>query len=310
MDDRRPAVLIGVAASRTLKQIVAYAAIRLAAGFLGLLPERLAIAVGRAVGRGVWIVAGKRKQMAVRHMTRLGGPEAASVRARQMYVAYGRYWAEALWMRPRRAAEVVERVSVDGLDQVLAARDAGTGMVYALPHIGNWEVAGTICRREGIELMAVAEKLRNRRLIEWFVRLRNMLGIDIVLADGSRDVFRQLYGVLDRGGAVALVADRDLSGRGVPVDFFGEQTTLPGGAISLGVRRGVPVFPVASFFREGRGHHIVVAEPIDIPTEGSIESRIAAGVAAMADAFEDLIARAPEQWHLLQPNWPSDRELL
>lgn len=298
-----------MAPSRRLKQVVAYAAIRLAAGFLGLLPERLAINIGRLVGRGVWMVAGDRKQMAIRHMTRLGGSGTAVARAKQMYDAYGRYWAEALWMRPRRTTEVVERVSTDGLDQVLAARDAGTGMVYALPHIGNWEVAGTIARREGIELVAVAEKLRNRRLIEWFVRLRNMLGIDIVLADGSREVFRQLYGVLDRGGAVALLADRDLSGRGIPTEFFGEQTTLPGGAISLGVRRDVPVFPVASFFREGRGHHIVVAAPIEIPSEGSVEERISAGVAAMAIAFEDLIRRAPEQWHLLQPNWPSDREL-
>ena len=211
-------------------------------------------------------------------------------------------------MRPRRARSVVERVSVDGLERVTDARDAGTGMVFALPHVGNWEVAGTIARREEIELVAVAEKLGSRRLVEWFSRLRNMLGIQIVLADGSREVFRNLFGVIGRGGAVALVTDRDLSGNGAEVEFFGEKTTLPTGAVTLGVRTGAPVFPVGSFFKEKRGHHIVVGPPLQIPNDGSTEERIAAGMIALAAALEELVRLAPEQWHLLQPNWPSDRE--
>lgn len=254
------------------------------------------------------MLGGERKNMAIRHMRRVGASGDASGQARQMFIAYGRYWAEALWMRPRRAEAVVERVSVDGLERVIDARDAGTGMVYALPHVGNWEVAGTIARREGIELMAVAEKLGSKRLVDWFIKLRNMLGIQVVLADGSREVFRKLFGVLGRGGAVALVTDRDLSGRGAEVEFFGEKTTLPTGAITLGIRTGAPVFPVGSFFREKRGHHIVVAPAIEIPAEGSMEERMAIGMTALASALEELVRMAPEQWHLLQPNWPSDSE--
>jgi KDO2-lipid IV(A) lauroyltransferase len=135
-----------------------------------------------------------------------------------------------------------------------------------------------------------------------------MLGIQIVLADGSREVFRELFGVIGRGGAVALVTDRDLSGRGAEVEFFGEKTTLPTGAITLGIRTGAPVLPVGSFFGPRRGHHIVVGPPVEIPTEGSMDERMAAGMTALAAALEKLVRLAPEQWHLLQPNWPSDRE--
>ncbi len=308
MDDRRATVLIGVAATRKLKRFAVYAAFRLMAGVIGFLPERLATLLGELGGRLAWLLPSDRKRMAVRHMTRVAGEEPAERLARGMYRAYGRYWAEVLWMRPRRARDVVERVTVEGLERVIAARDAGTGMVYALPHVGNWEVAGTIARREGIELMAVAERLGNRRLVEWFVSLRGMLGIQVVLADGKREVFRKLFAVIRRGGAVALVTDRDLSGRGAEVEFFGEKTTLPTGAISIGLHTGAPVFPVASFFRSGRGHHIIVGPPIPIPEDGTLEERTSAGVALLAVALEDLIRRAPEQWHLLQPNWPSDRE--
>ena len=146
-------------------------------------------------------------------------------------------------------------------------------------------------------------------MIDWFIKLRNMLGIQIVVADGSREVFRKLFDVIRRGGAVALVSDRDLSGRGVEVEFFGETTTLPGGAVSIGIRTGAPVFPVASFFRDGRGHHIIVGPALHIPAEGTMDERLAAGMNDMAMAFEELIRLAPEQWHLLQPNWPSDRVL-
>jgi KDO2-lipid IV(A) lauroyltransferase len=246
--------------------------------------------------------------MAMRHMQRVGVGEGAERAAREMFSAYGRYWAEVLWMRPRRAQEVVDRVTVEGLERVIAARDAGTGMVYALPHVGNWEVAGTIARREGIELVAVAERLGNRRLVDWFIKLRNMLGIQIVLADRNRGVMLKLHEVIERGGAVALVTDRDLSRRGAEVEFFGEMTTLPTGAVTIGIRTGAPVFPVGSFFSDGRGHHVVVGPPLEIPSEGTLEERTSAGTAALAVALESLVRRAPEQWHLLQPNWPSDRE--
>ncbi len=212
-------------------------------------------------------------------------------------------------MRPRRAHGAWKRVTVEGLDRVLAARDAGSGMIFALPHLGNWEIAGTIALYEQIELLAVAEKLGSRRLVDWFVELRNMLGIQIVLADGTREVFRRMFSMIERGGAVALLSDRDLSGRGVEVDFFGEKTTLPGGAVSMGMRTGAPVFPVGSFFQEGRGHRVVDGPPISIPTEGSPDQRLSAGVQALAGALEDLVRVAPDQWHLLQPNWPSDRAL-
>jgi KDO2-lipid IV(A) lauroyltransferase len=297
-----------VATTRRLKRSAVYLTLRFASAVLAILPERAAIELGRLGGWLAWLFAGERKKMADRHMRRVGAGDEAPEQARKVFVAYGRYWAEALWMRPRRARSVVERVTVDGLERVTDARDAGTGMVFALPHVGNWEVAGTIARREEIELVAVAEKLGSKRLVEWFSRLRNMLGIQIVLADGSREVFRELFGVIGRGGAVALVTDRDLSGRGAEVEFFGEKTTLPTGAITLGIRTGAPVLPVGSFFGPRRGHHIVVGPPVEIPTEGSMDERMAAGMTALAAALEKLVRLAPEQWHLLQPNWPSDRE--
>ena len=113
---------------------------------------------------------------------------------------------------------------------------------------------------------------------------------------------------LDRGAAVALVMDRNVRARGVDVEFFGERTSMPAGAAALGMRHGVPVFPVAAYFKEGRGHRLVVEAPVPMPTSGTVEERIVEGTARIAVALEELIRRAPEQWHIVQPNWPSDRQ--
>jgi KDO2-lipid IV(A) lauroyltransferase len=154
--------------------------------------------------------------------------------------------------------------------------------------------------------MAVAESLSNRRLSEWFVRLRADFGIEAVLAEPGRSLMKDLQGMLERNGAAALLCDRDLRGRGIPVEFFGEETTLPAGPVSLAMRTGAALLPISCIFREGSGHCLVVLPPLQVPEEGTRAERMAVGTQMLASALEELIRIDPSQWHLLQPNWPSD----
>jgi lauroyl/myristoyl acyltransferase len=286
-----------------------YLAYRVAATLVGILPGWLAPRLGSAMGLLAFLWADERRHLAERHMSRvLGVREGARSAARRLFANYGRYWAEVFWVRPRRVAEIRRHLTVEGMEHVRAARDAGKGMILALPHVGNWEVAATVAAEEGLELSAVAEALRNRRITEWFVGLREGLGMDVVLTRGRGQTARTLVGLLRTGGAVALLSDRDIAGGGVRVRFFGEETTLPAGPATLAERTGAAVLPVAVYFRPGRGHHLVVRPPLRLPDSGLKEERARAGMQAVAEALESLIRAAPTQWHLVQPNWPSDRE--
>jgi len=286
---------------------LSYVAYRVGIGVAGLLPEGVVRTAGERLGRAAFDRAGRRRRMLIRHMSRvLGSEREVEVAAREAFAAYGRYWAEAFWVRPRRVPEILRHISTEGVERVEAARDAGSGMIYALPHIGNWEVAGTVAHDLGLELLAVAESLPDSKIVQWFVGLRKSLGIDVVLAN-RRGIMRVLAEALERGAAVALVMDRNVRSGGVDVDFFGERTSMPAGAAALGMRTGVPVFPVAAYFHAGRGHHLVVEAPVEMPTEGTEQQRIVEGTQRVARALEKLIERAPRQWHIVQPNWPSDR---
>lgn len=238
--------------------------------------------------------------MAVRHLRRVT-ERTDEPGARSMFVAYGRYWAEALWARPHRRNGLEAGTEVEGFDHLVNAQKAGKGVVFALPHLGNWEVAGPIAERVQLPLVAVAENLRNRYLRDWFVRLRAAFGIDIILVGDAGGVMRRLITVLRGNGGVALLCDRDLAGTGVAVEFFGEETTLPVGPVALAVRTGAALLPVGTYFA-GMGHRVVIRPPLPLSSEDIKE-----GTQLLAHELESLIAAAPTQWHLLQPNWPSDR---
>jgi len=289
-----------------VKHYLGYLALRAGVGLVGLLPAGGARRFGEAYGWFWHLVAGRRRRMAERHMRRVLGDEAdVRAAAKAVMVSYGRYWTEAFWARPRRVAEMRRRTQVEGLDLAIAAHDAGTGMIFALPHLGNWEAAAPVAVLEGIPVVAVAERLANKRITDWFTAMRAGFGIEIILATGGGEVMRQLQAMVGQNKAVALLSDRDLKGRGVEVEFFGEQTTLPPGPATLAVRTGAPLFPVATYF-EGEGHRVVITSAIPVPDEGSRAEKVQAMTQELAHRMEKLISDAPQQWHLVVPNWPSD----
>ncbi|HUG07521.1 MAG TPA: phosphatidylinositol mannoside acyltransferase [Acidimicrobiia bacterium] len=287
---------------------LSYLALRAGVGLVGSLPWPVVRSLGRGFG-AVWARLDKtRLEMARRHAGRVLGDDARVDRtASEMMKSYGRYYAEALWARARRVDAMLAETEVVGLDKILAARDAGNGMIFALPHMGNWEAAAPIAVNNGIAVVAVAEVLPNRRITDWFTEMRAEFGIEIVLATGRLEVMRRLEQSLAANKAVALLSDRDLKRRGVEVEFFGEKTTLPPGPATLAVRTGAPLFPAGCYFRDG-GYRVVIHDALPVPETGTRTERVAALTQSLATRLEAIIGEAPEQWHLVVPNWPSDDE--
>ena len=245
--------------------------------------------------------------MARRHMTRvLGDAAIAEEAALAVMQSYGRYWAEALWARQRRVPGLLERTEVVDLQLILDARDRGKGMIFGLPHMGNWESAAPVAGIQGVPVVAVAENLPNQRITRWFTAMRAKFDIEIVLATGSIEVMRRLEAALAANKAVALLSDRDLKGRGAKVEFFGEMTTLPTGPARLAVKTDAPLFPVACYFSDG-GHRVVIRPAIPVPAVTPRSEQVRIMTQTLASEMEKLILESPRQWHLVVPNWPSDR---
>lgn len=294
-----------------MRDRLAYYAYRGFVGALGLLPEPAMRRVGEWLGRAGWYLVPSRRRLVQRHLRRILGDVAEEeivARSKAMFASYGRYWAEVFWLRPNRIAGLVANSTVENESGMRAAFARGKGLLLILPHMGNWEVAGAVSRGLGMPVLSAAENLPNPLITEWFLDVRKMAGIDIVLTGRGARATGALMQRLKEGETVALLADRDVTGRGIPVTFFGESTTMPAGPIALAVKTGAPVLVVGSYFEEGPGHRYVVSNPLPLPEEGTKDERVAAGVQLLAEALEERILRKPEDWHLFVPNWPSDRE--
>jgi phosphatidylinositol dimannoside acyltransferase len=284
-------------------------AYRAAATFAQFAPRRVVDAAGPGLAA---LIAGHdsgRRRMVERHQRRIEpglGGAALRRRVEEVYRSYGRYYAESFRLPRIAPAEIDARFRYVGYEHVERARDAGQGALLVLPHLGSWEWSGYwLTRVAGVPMTAVVERIEPPALFDWFVSYRESIGMQIVPL--GPEAGRSVVTAIKQRHVVALLSDRDIGGGGVEVSFFGEKTTLPSGPAVLALRTGAPLLPTATYDRPGGNHEGVVRPPIAIERTGRFRADVARITQAIADELEVLIRAAPEQWHLMQPNWPSDR---
>jgi len=274
------------------------------------LPGPVADVLAVVAGTVAWAVSPGRRRMVERNLRRIHGPGRTPVELRSatasVFRSYARYWVESFRL-PGTSDDVLdEGHDVVGYDHVARGLAAGRGVILVLPHLGGWEwSAFWLARIMGVRVTAVVEPLQPPELADWFLGLRRSLGMHIVPLGPSAGT--EVLAALRRNEIVCLLADRDLVGGGTPVQFFDEETTLPAGPATLALRSGAPLCPTAVYLGRGRRHRGVVLPPLDTTRTSSLRADVARVTADVARAFEQLIRADPVQWHLMQPNWPSDR---
>lgn len=234
----------------------------------------------------------------------VGDANVTRVLVRDSMRSYMRYWLEAFRLPSMAGPELATRIDtgfdpadVHRLDDAIAA---GRGVVVALPHSGNWDMAGVWLVDHFGQFATVAERLKPESLFEAFVAYRESLGFEVLAhTGGDTPPFARLRSVLADGGFVCLMGERDLSGNGVEVDFFGERTSMPSGAARLAKDTGAPLFVYHPSFTAD-GWRSVISEQLDTGQS------VADIVQQQADIFARGIARHPEDWHMLQPLWFND----
>lgn len=222
--------------------------------------------------------------------------------------SYARYWKETLRLPVMNLDRVYRRArdNTYGLDRVQQALDAGRGVVLAVPHSGNWDVAGLVVTGTFGAMTTVAERLEPASLFDKFVDYRTSLGMTVLpLTGGQGSVSGLLRAELDRGKIVCLPADRDLTANGVPVTFFGEQTKMPAGPAMLAALTGAMLCTVRLHFTDDGGWRHDVQPEIPITGE-RLRDKVAAATQRIADEFAAGIAARPQDWHMMQPLWLSD----
>jgi len=277
------------------------------------LAQRLPRAVverGGPWAAGLWALrASPKRQMVERHQKRVSpGLYGAALRrrVRDVYRSYGRYYAESFRLPATSPEELDRRFQVEGYEHFQKALEGDIGAIVVLPHLGSWEwMAQWVARVRDVPVTAVVERLEPPALFEWFTEFRREMGLHIVPL--GPEAGKAVSLALKSGHVIALLSDRDITGGGIEVDFFGERTTLPAGPATLALRTGATLLPVAMYDQPGGGHLAVVKPPLPVERKGTFREDVTRLTQDIALTLESLIRADPSQWHLLQPNWPSDR---
>ena len=213
--------------------------------------------------------------------------------------SYARYWCEVFRLPSMPRERIVSGTTTtdEHLLRDSVASDRGT--VLVLPHSGNWDAAGAWCGATGVPFTTVAERLKPESLFDQFLEFRQSLGMEVLpLTGGERPPFEVLEERLRDGGAICLLADRDLTPRGIDVQFFGSTARMPAGPAKLALQTGATLLPTTLSFTDD-GWHVVFQDPVP-------HTDLATMTQAVADAFAREIARHPADWHMLQRLWLED----
>ncbi len=269
-----------------------------------------AIAVATAVVVPV-VCAFMRKQRPIvaRNMRRVN-PELQGHKlrraVRKSYESYARYFIETFRLPMLSKKAIDSKISVTGFEHIENALKLGKGVILALPHLGGWEWSGRWLIHQGHNLNAVVEKLDSQALFQMFVDLRTSYGVNVIPLDDKAGVAVQE--ALAKNEIVALLCDRDLQGNGIEAEFFGERTTVPAGPAFFALRTGAALLPLGTYFAKGLDQHETVVRPaINVQRTGSLRDDMSRVTQDLVHELESLIKKKPEQWHLFQPNWPSDK---
>ena len=221
-------------------------------------------------------------------------------------INYVKYWIETIWLsKEGYMQQIYENVEIVNEDEVRKLNKNFSSFIIALPHTGNWEFAIPMGKRLNLNLLAVAEPLEDKNILNWFTSLRESLGCKIILGGKGQNTYQKLINHINDGYHVCLLADRHVGNSGVGVEFFNQMAAFPKGPIALSLETQVPVIP-AAFITVNGMYKLIFGKPFIVPHFENDAQSIQHGLKVLSNELEKLILLDPNQWHSIQPVWTSE----
>jgi Kdo2-lipid IVA lauroyltransferase/acyltransferase len=209
---------------------------------------------------------------------------------------------------PDYTLENVERIAVyDGLDNYVAARDRGKGVLFLTAHLGAWEIGSFVHSLHGHWLNIVARRLDNPLLERWVLARRALHGNKIHDKD---EYARGLLAAMKHGETVGVLMDTNMTPpQGVFVNFFGVPACTAVGVARVAMRTGAAVVPAFTIWDESLGkYRIRLEEAVPLVCSGDEEADAVANTQNYTAAIERAVRAHPEQWLWVHRRWKTRPE--
>ncbi len=219
-------------------------------------------------------------------------------------INYTKYWLELLWLTKSNFHKSILK-NVEIKNEKYLKNIKKQGAIFALPHVGNWEMAIPVGNDINLDLLAVAEPLNNELVLSWFKNLREDLGCEIIIGGKGQNTFETIVKKLENGKHVCLLSERSINKTGVGTEFFGNLAAFPKGPVALSLKTQLPIVPTA-FLKINGKYTLVFEKPFYVPLFENESLSIQQGLKTLSKSFEKLISIDPNQWHSTQPVWSNE----
>jgi phosphopantetheine--protein transferase-like protein len=221
---------------------------------------------------------------------------------------YGHLWlllTEFVKFRFLSAEQKKKMVRVLGVPGMMAAFEAGKGLLILTGHFGNFEVS-TVAGVEHFpqvkgHIHFLRRPIKPRWLSDMLTRRFNEAGFGVL---GRRGSLEEIVQTIEGGDAVVFPFDQYARRpEGIPVEFFDHTAGTYKSMAVIALATGAPVIPACSW-REPDGTHVLELLPALTAIIGEdVDAEIQRNTRAYNQALEQLIVRHPEQWWWVHRRW-------
>jgi KDO2-lipid IV(A) lauroyltransferase len=293
-----------------MRHWIEYAPVWLVVKVMGVLPRPLARALGISLGRLVYCLHFRLRQVGRRNLEMVFPEKSPAERRRILrgvFTSLGRQLAEVC-LFPRYTRENASQVVIyDGFENFDAARRRGQGVLFLTAHLGAWEVGSFFHSLMGNPLRIVVRPLDNPYLDRMSDRYRTLHGNSTF---GKQDFARGLLEAMKEGETVGILMDQNMTPpQGVFVPFFGRLACTASGLAKVAQRTGAAVVPGFTLWDAGlRKYRVHFAPAVELARTGDDEADALANTAAFTRVIEEYVRRYPDQWLWVHRRWKTRPE--
>ena len=269
-------------------------------GFVGhLLPRRLMLWMAYLTGSFYWAVMSRDRDMVHKNLGRvLENPLDVKRVARRLFINYAKYLVDYTRMdllRQDNFRHLIE--SFQGKEHIDQALSPGKGGLILTAHLGNWEMGGVFLTLMDYPLNVITAQDVEARLHDYRIRLRQVQKIKVITLNDTLSSSLAVLNALKANELVALLGDRDLFGKGIPVRFFGQTVFFPIGPALLAHLSEAALIPTFVLLGPKDKYLCRAEPPIEVQRTGNRDGDLAVNTQRIATLTEKFIRSYPDQWY-------------
>ena len=270
-----------------------------------ILPRNWAMGLGNTIGKFLYRILKKRRQIALNNLQIAFGDDLKETRRQEIckgsFINFSKTIIEFMRFPKFNAENIWDEVTVHGREHLSASLETGKGVIVFLPHFGNWEllslVYGALIPNRA---KAIAFPLKNVRLNELIWRYRQLLSLELI---PRKNAIRATLRALKNNDAVGFFADQNAGDQGIFIDFFGKPASTARGPVTLALKTGAPLLFSLDIRQPDNRHHVHISPPIHLESSDNFDRDVELYTTHLMEQLEEYIQKYPDQWLWLHNRW-------